>query len=515
MFRRSIEVCAWAAILAGTVVFFGGWVLDVTALKNVIPGTVVMKASTASALVSVGASLLLLRDPTVHGWRRAIGISCAVFPLAMGLAFLSEFVLGLNLRIDEFPFRDAVGRAQRVPFPGRLAPTTAVNFVLVGLGLLLFDRPPRRGWRPAEVLAVPVALVASMSLIGYIYSIPAFYGPGSATKMAVNTAVCFLALATGLLLARPHGRLMALVTTTAPGGMMARRLFPFVVLLPLMLGWLRLKASDAGVFGDRVGTWWLTAATIVGMVLLIWRGAARLNRADEGRKELEGRLYELANHDQMTGLFNRHRFEEEMVRHAARVRRHGGSTTLMMLDLDGLKQVNDHLGHEAGDALIKAVSGAIASRVRKTDVAGRLGGDEFGFLLLESTPEGATKVAESLLVAIRSAKPDLAGAELWSTASVEAWSTASIGVAYSAELSDEDGHALLAEADEAMYEAKRAGGNRVMHARSWPVDVVHSPDCRSVSSGTPSAYEPAGSSSGTPALPAFAFAASPPGPSDL
>jgi len=461
-FRAGVLVCAWAVVAIGCIVLFGGWMLGVSALKNVVPGTVFMKASTASALASAGASLLLLRNPDASRRRRSAGMACAIYPLAVGLAFLSEFTLGWDLGIDEFPFRDVVGREQGVPFPGRLAPATAVNFVLVGLALLTLDRRPGRGWRPAEVLVVPVALVAAMSMIGYAYSIPAFYGPGSAAKMAINTAACFLVLTAGVLLARPHGRLMALAMTTAPGGMMARRLLPFAVFLPLALGWLRLKASDAGLFDDRVGTWWLTATTTLAMVLLIWRGAARLNTADTGRRKLESRLSELANHDQMTGLCNRHRFEEEMAAHGARVHRHGGSTTLIVIDLDGLKRVNDQLGHAAGDELIRGVSQAITSRLRTTDVAGRLGGDEFGVLLLESTPEGAMKVAHDLLAAIRAGGPEAGG--------TGAWSTASIGIAYSAALADEDGQALLAEADEAMYAAKRAGGDRVAHAGFWTAD---------------------------------------------
>jgi len=304
-------------------------------------------------------------------------------------------------------------------------------------------------------LVVPVALVASMSLIGYTYAIPAFYGPGSAAKMALNTAACFVIFAAAVAMARPHGRLLALATTTAPGGMMARRLFPFVVVMPLLLGWARLEASDAGVFSDRVGTWWLTATTIAGLVLLVWRGAAQLNRANAGRLVLESKLYTLANHDHMTGLYNRHHFEEALAMHSAVVSRHGGPTTLLAIDLDNLKEVNDGLGHAAGDALITAVGEAITGRLRQTDVAGRLGGDEFALILHNSSPAGALKVAHDLRAAISAARP--AGTD------PDAWSTASIGVAYRTSTLSGAAQDLLAEADAAMYEAKRAGGDQVAY----------------------------------------------------
>jgi len=460
-FRRFTGASAWVLMATGVIVLVGGWALDVTPLKNVVPGTIAMKASTATALASLGAGLLLLRDPQVAPARRAAGWLCGLVPIVIGLAFLSEFLLGWNLGIDELPFRDVAGREQGVPHPGRLAPTTAVNLVLVGLALLTLGARPRRGWRPAEVLVVPVALVASMSLIGYTYSIPAFYGPGSAAKMALNTAVCFVIVAFGIAVARPHGRLLAFATATSPGDQMVRRLFPVVVCLPLLLGWLRLEASDAGVFGDRVGTWWLTATTIAGLIVLVWRASLRLNQADAGRVELERQLYALANHDALTGLFNRHRFEEEMARHAARVRRHGGSTTFLVLDLDCLKEVNDTLGHAAGDDLLAGVAAAITSRIRDTDVAARLGGDEFAVILHESSPDGALVVAQALRVAIAAARPESLGND--------AWSTASIGVAHTAGTGDNVPRDLLALADDAMYEAKRAGGDRVAHRFPAPV----------------------------------------------
>ena len=470
-FRRSTALCAWAAVVTGCLVLLG-WALDVHALKNLVPGTVVMKAGTAASLASLGASLLLLRTPDPGVRRRAAAAACALFPLAMGLAVLAEYVLGWDLGIDELPFKDDLARAAGRAHPGRFAPTTAVNLVLMGLALLQLELRPRRGWRPAEVLAVLVAIVASMSLIGYCYSIPEFYGPGAAVKMTVNTAACFVALAVGVVLSRPHGRLLALVTTTRPGGLMVRRLLPFVVFMPLLLGWLRLKGTDASLFGDRVGMACLTAATTAGLILLLWRVAVELNAADGDRHELEAKLHELANHDEMTGLLNRRRFEEEMARHAASVRRHGGPTTLMMIDLDGLKEVNDRLGHAAGDTLLKAVALAIASRLRTTDVAGRLGGDEFALLLGNSTREGALRVAEDLRVAIAAARPASLGAQ--------DWSTASIGVAHSVERPADDGHALLAAADAAMYGAKRAGGGRVAHA--WAGPDVNAPATAAIAS---------------------------------
>lgn len=451
--RREAAAFGWLAIASGLVVLVGGWCFGFEFLKNIVPGTIAMKASTASALILLGASLLLLLEPEGKPRRRRVGIACAVGGGMIGLAFLSEYVLNRNLGIDELPFRDGAGRAAGVPHPGRLAPTTAVSLVLVGVALATLDRRQSRSWRPSELLVMPVALIATMSLIGYLYAIPAFYGPASAAKMALTTACCFLALAVAIAIARPHGRLLGFVTTSAPGGILARRLMPLVVLLPLVLGWLRVRAGDAGFLGGSAGDWWLTAATIVAFLVVLWRVATRMNTLDGARQKLERELFTFANHDELTGLFNRRRFREEASGHARRTLRRGGSTALIILDLDGLKSINDSLGHLAGDDLIEKVGRSINATVRKTDVAARLGGDEFAVLLPDSTEDGATRVAENLRRAVRDIEVK-AGLDT-------AHSTASVGVAHSVEPLTDDGRKLLGAADQAMYEAKRSGGDLV------------------------------------------------------
>ena len=445
--------CGWLLVVVGTLVFAGGWLLDVTALKNVIPGTVVMKASTAAALACLGASLLLLLDPAVSARRRAAGKALAIAALAIGIAFLSEYALGWDLGIDEFPFRDESGRADGIEFPGRMAPTTAGSLVLVGLAMLLLDRRSTQSWRPAELLVMPVAAVASLSLIAYLYSIPAFYGPSAAAKMAMTTALCFVVIAVAVVIARPHGRLLALAVTTQPGGVLARRLLPFLIVLPLLFGWIQVKAVDAGLLSQSVGTWWLSAATILGFVLVLWRVATRMNRADGVRVRLEIDLHHLANNDELTGLANRRRFREAIDGHAARTRRTGASSALLVIDLDGLKAVNDRRGHHAGDELLAQVGRAIRASVRSSDVAARLGGDEFGVLLADATENGSRTLAEQVLLAIRGVETqDEDGAF---------GCTASVGVGFSSSALPDDGGSLLRGADQAMYEAKRAGGDQV------------------------------------------------------
>jgi diguanylate cyclase (GGDEF)-like protein len=156
----------------------------------------------------------------------------------------------------------------------------------------------------------------------------------------------------------------------------------------------------------------------------------------------------LAYHDSLTGLPNRALFTEHLERALARARRGGSRVTVLFLDLDRFKMVNDSLGHAAGDHLLVAVAERLRSSLRATDVAARLGGDEFAVLAEDSELEAdANAVAQRIVEALH--EPITAGGRELSV-------TASIGVAVSG-CGETDAQALLRNADLAMYRAKVDG----------------------------------------------------------
>jgi diguanylate cyclase (GGDEF)-like protein/PAS domain S-box-containing protein len=177
------------------------------------------------------------------------------------------------------------------------------------------------------------------------------------------------------------------------------------------------------------------------------------------RRRLEGQLRHQADHDMLTGLANRRAFAVELRRQLSRERRYGGESSLLMIDLDGFKEVNDTFGHAAGDLLLQSVANSLAERMRDTDMVARLGGDEFAALLPSTPRDGAEVLAIDIVQAIRELRVDIGDGR-------RAAVTASVGIACSAELSDEtDEDSLLAAADLAMYDAKRHGRDRyAVHA---------------------------------------------------
>ncbi|MGH2879130.1 MAG: GGDEF domain-containing protein, partial [Solirubrobacteraceae bacterium] len=134
---------------------------------------------------------------------------------------------------------------------------------------------------------------------------------------------------------------------------------------------------------------------------LVERRLREREEADQARAAAEEKLRYMVDHDPLTGLFNRRAYERILGEHIARGERYGHEGAVLMLDLDEFKQVNDTLGHSAGDDLIVRVGHALARRLRSSDAVARLGGDEFAILLPKGGSEQAELVAASLLETIR------------------------------------------------------------------------------------------------------------------
>jgi diguanylate cyclase (GGDEF)-like protein/PAS domain S-box-containing protein len=165
------------------------------------------------------------------------------------------------------------------------------------------------------------------------------------------------------------------------------------------------------------------------------------------RKRLEERLRHLADHDPLTGLRNRRLFEADLELQVGRCQRYGESAALLVIDLDGFKQVNDSHGHGVGDDALRAVARTLTRRLRTTDLLARLGGDEFAVLLPHVDRRGAERVAADLTRVIATCAVDAGETVLHLSGSV--------GFTL-IDREARDDEQILAEADRAMYAAKRA-----------------------------------------------------------
>ncbi len=168
-------------------------------------------------------------------------------------------------------------------------------------------------------------------------------------------------------------------------------------------------------------------------------------------KRQEEQLLHLATHDPLTGLHNRREFNAILDRHLSRAKRYGGYGAVLWMDLDGFKEINDGLGHKAGDELLASLAHRMKSTIRESDVLARLGGDEFAILYPNVDSTQAQVAAKRLLDAIRQHTANIQGQAIRTTASV--------GIVVFPEHGMQPTE-LLMQADMVMYRAKEQGRNR-------------------------------------------------------
>jgi diguanylate cyclase (GGDEF)-like protein len=169
-------------------------------------------------------------------------------------------------------------------------------------------------------------------------------------------------------------------------------------------------------------------------------------------EKTEADLRYLADHDSLTGLLNRRCFRAKLDRYVSFSARYGGQGAVMIIDIDGLKEVNDRLGHQPGDNLIRRVAEILRERVRNTDIVARLSGDEFAVLVPQTDTGGALQLGEDLRVQVAEGFP--VGSEL-------GMATISVGITMFGGKRDVGSEAVLVAADQAMYQAKEEGRNRI------------------------------------------------------
>ena len=181
------------------------------------------------------------------------------------------------------------------------------------------------------------------------------------------------------------------------------------------------------------------------------------------RRRFEAQLAHLAEHDPLTGLANRRRFDQELERHLDLCERYGARGALLMMDLDHFKEVNDTLGHGAGDQLIVSVAELLRMRMRRSDLVARLGGDEFAILLPEADRASAENVARDIVALVAEKASFVDGSRPRRL-------TASIGVVL-IERAGITASQLVSTADMTMYDAKETGRNTfvVLDTRDFAV----------------------------------------------
>jgi PAS domain S-box-containing protein len=262
-----------------------GWVTGSHTLKGLFPGAVEMKSNAAIGLILAGIGLFLLARPPLPGtreeaWRRRLAAGCGAAVLLLGLATLYEHVTGRDLMLDQMFFQDPVwGDAPgTVRDPGRMAPCTAWNFVCLGAALLILATRPRP--RLVEWLIAAAAFPTGILMLGAFYGVLIIFSNTNYAAVAVQTTLCFVCLCAGFMSLNIGGPVRQALKDPGARGRMLRRLCPAAIVLPLLIGWVRIWGRRHGYFGLDAWVVIVAVANMVSFTGLAW-WSARILRSGE------------------------------------------------------------------------------------------------------------------------------------------------------------------------------------------------------------------------------------------
>ena len=332
----------------------------------------VMRPATAVALLLCVAALLAGRG-RLRRRRQAIQRALAVVVAACGLLILATPAVGIVVAGEDLSLTAGGG--------GRIAEQTAVCLFLLGATIALLGA--RRHSLVALGDALTLALFVTVLVVaaGYWFDAPRLVGQAPYVRTAPHTLLCIALLGTAVVTRRTDRGLFSILVGTGIGSRMARTALPLGLLVPLLVTaavvlattheWIQTSYAAALIAVS-------TATAVIGLLLLqAWRSNA-----------LERELRSLSLTDELTGLYNRRAFLLLGEHATLEARREGEPLTVLYFDLDGLKAVNDALGHDAGSQLIREFADLLRGTVRANDIAARLGGDEFAVVAVGDEAHG-------------------------------------------------------------------------------------------------------------------------------
>jgi diguanylate cyclase (GGDEF)-like protein len=436
---QRLAMAGALTVLSVSVLYLVGWQLLWRVLINSgFPAALYVMPLSAVACALAAAALFLIARGSSIGRIRVLagGVS------ALAAIVLLEYLLGLTGGLEQLLSAEATRTLLGGSYPGRPAPQSA--FALLFLGLALWYLGGKRPYRyDFADLGIGLALFMSfMILMGHLFQASALYqsAGGGVVGMSVVETLLVLVLSLGALCLNPQGVVATFLADGAVGAA-KRRTVPLIVIVPVLLAALQYWLVRWGALEAPLALALMVTANIVVFLAMsewISRFLVRLEEERTGIYVLrETQAKQEGMTDMLTQLRNRRGWDQEVRDSEARCRKENLNACVIVIDLDGLKRINDTEGHARGDDFIRRAGTALRTAARRDDVLARLGGDEFACLSVGCVPEHATEILKRL-----------------SSALAKANVPASLGYA----MRDLSGSipAAFQEADQAMYRHKRA-----------------------------------------------------------
>lgn len=428
---ERIEYACLALVILISATDFVAWLMPGpgwTVLSTWLP---MQPMSATSALLSA-LSLMFLGTGRTN-WRRLVS------PMLAGVVLLLAALILLNYSLPNLP--DSVVdfiRSNNLSFPAGMTPQSAGTFALLGLTMLAMTAENRVTIWLSDVLALCLCMASLTLVSGYLYGKWSIFGTPVPVATLRGTLLCLSLLTLLTVLRRAENGIFSIYTGSGHGGKLARVLSPILLVAPFLREASRARIIGVGKMPPHYVTALLaSSASILSIALLLYL-VWRIN-------SMESEIHALALRDELTGLNNLRGFKLLAGQAMRLAQRSKVPFSVMYVDLDGLKPINDSLGHHVGSQYISEAAETLRETCRETDVLGRIGGDEFA-VAGQFSRRAMAAVAQRL-------KENCARKNLLEDRQYVLG--LSIGHATRDETNKLTLDELMATADEAMYDAKR------------------------------------------------------------
>ena len=276
-----------------------GWVIGNEILKSWMPDAASMNPLSAVCFLACAYALWLQPEENIPG-RKLRNAKLIAFTVGMiGLGKTITTILGLDFYLDTIlfhghswdPFRNELNK---------MSPNAAICFLLTGFSLFWFDKETKSGRRPAQYFSILIMFIAILSLYGYVYGVRFLYGITKYKPMSIISAVNFLVLSVSMLFARPEKGTMAVIIGDTSAEVTLLRLAAFII--PLVMGWLKLKGERLGYYNTEFGTALFAIVTYMLAMFLLARRSVVNYKLRLARREVQDELKR--SHDRFMKFFN-------------------------------------------------------------------------------------------------------------------------------------------------------------------------------------------------------------------
>jgi PAS domain S-box-containing protein len=244
-FRQASKAISAIVASLGLVVL-GGWAFNLPSLTYIRPSFQSMKANTALSFLCLGAGLWLAQDDKWQRGRRILGSFVVIIA---GLT-LAEYAFHASFGIDQLLFRDA-RTSSLSAYPGRMAIATATCFLLLGVAVTLLGT--KKAVALQRSLVGVCFAVSFVALCGYLYGAHSLYSITAYSTVAVHTSAGFLAACFAYFLSQPDQGIVSIAASETNSGLLLRTLAPAIIVVPIVIGWLRLAGQSAGLYDTPFG----------------------------------------------------------------------------------------------------------------------------------------------------------------------------------------------------------------------------------------------------------------------